>query len=548
MSTKTYKNVLNPRQTAQTEAIPGKNQVSNSAGGFSFAVDVWTQFDRFLILGTEGGSYYASEKKLTLENANVVLRAIKEDGVRVVNRIVEISSGRRAPKNDPALFALALVMTHGDEVAKNEAYKTVSKVARIGTHILHLAEFVNGMRGWGRGIRRAFGGWYNEQEPLHLAQQLTKYANRDGWTHRDILRKAHVKPRTTTHDALFTDTVGKSKDVEIDVTVAEYMTAVEELKATRDAKTAVRLITDHKLPREVVPTELLNSPEVWLALLPHMGLEALVRNVATLTRVGVIAPLSAGQKLVLEKLGNADVVAKSGIHPIKVLAALLTYKQGHGMRGGNSWTPQRQIVDALDEMFYMAFKNVVPTGKRWVLGLDVSGSMEMGLVAGVPGLTPRMASAALAMMTLRTENPADTEVLGFTAGSGRTMHSGYGTELTKLGLTAKMSLDQVLAKISNLPFGGTDCALPILWAEKNNIAAEAFAIYTDSETWAGNIHPVQALDRYRQKTGIPAKLIVVGMVSSGFSIADPNDAGMLDVVGFDTATPSIMSDFVKDGF
>jgi 60 kDa SS-A/Ro ribonucleoprotein len=48
------------------------------------------------------------------------------------------------------------------------------------------------------------------------------------------------------------------------------------------------------------------------------------------------------------------------------------------------------------------------------------------------------------------------------------------------------------------------------------------------------------------KTGISAKLIVVGMVSNGFSIADPADAGMLDVVGFDTAAPAFMADFAAD--
>jgi 60 kDa SS-A/Ro ribonucleoprotein len=68
-------------------------------------------------------------------------------------------------------------------------------------------------------------------------------------------------------------------------------------------------------------------------------------------------------------------------------------------------------------------------------------------------------------------------------------------------------------------------------------------VYTDSETWAGDIHPRQALVEYRQKLGIGAKLVVIGMVSNEFSIADPNDAGMLDVVGFDTATPAIIADF-----
>ena len=56
--------------------------------------------------------------------------------------------------------------------------------------------------------------------------------------------------------------------------------------------------------------------------------------------------------------------------------------------------------------------------------------------------------------------------------------------------------------------------------------------------------PVQALQEYRRKLGIPAKLVVVGMTANGFSIADPNDGGMLDVVGFDAATPQLISDFI----
>jgi 60 kDa SS-A/Ro ribonucleoprotein len=43
--------------------------------------------------------------------------------------------------------------------------------------------------------------------------------------------------------------------------------------------------------------------------------------------------------------------------------------------------------------------------------------------------------------------------------------------------------------------------------------------------------------------GIPARLVVVGMASNGFSIASPADGGMLDVVGFDTATPQVIADF-----
>jgi 60 kDa SS-A/Ro ribonucleoprotein len=37
--------------------------------------------------------------------------------------------------------------------------------------------------------------------------------------------------------------------------------------------------------------------------------------------------------------------------------------------------------------------------------------------------------------------------------------------------------------------------------------------------------------------------VVGDAAEARFSIADPNDAGMLDVVGFDTAIPSVISDF-----
>ena len=37
--------------------------------------------------------------------------------------------------------------------------------------------------------------------------------------------------------------------------------------------------------------------------------------------------------------------------------------------------------------------------------------------------------------------------------------------------------------------------------------------------------------------------VVIGMVANKFSIADPADAGRLDVVGFDTAAPSLIPRF-----
>ncbi len=171
-------------------------------------------------------------------------------------------------------------------------------------------------------------------------------------------------------------------------------------------------------------------------------------------------------------------------------------------------------------------------GKRLLIALDVSGSMVGGQVAGVPGLTPRNASAALALVTTATESHYET--VGFFAGPGGFRKRGGGRfaartdGLTPPSISPHQRLDDAVKTVSGLPFGGTDCGLPMLYAQALQREIDTFVIYTDSETWAGDIHPVQALRGYRHVSGIDARLVVVGMVSNGFSIADPADPVMLD--------------------
>jgi 60 kDa SS-A/Ro ribonucleoprotein len=541
--------VRNRDNTPQNEPIPGAGQVPNSAGGFAWAVDDWVRLDRFLILGAEGGTYYITERTLTKENAAAVIRCIAADGLRTVARIVEISEAGRAPKNDPAIFALALCATLGDPATKRAAFAVVPRVCRIGTHLFHFAEFVDGMRGWGRGLRQAIGAWYS-MPAEKLAYQAIKYQQRDGWAHRDLLRLAHAKPASDQHQVLYHwmvkgwEWVGEAPHPD---PALLPVWAFERAKRATTAREIVGLIADYRLPREAIPTRWLDNVDVWAALLPHMPMEALVRNLATMTRLGLIGPLNEGTAHVVAQLGNAERLRASRIHPIKLLAALLTYQQGRGVRGQHTWTPVPQVIDALDGAFYKAFGNVTPTRKRWLLALDVSGSMGGGVVGGVPGLTPRLASAAMALITAATE--PQYAMVAFSAGKG-----GYGGRwgggtpgLTRLHISPRQRLDDVVKTTEAIPMGGTDCALPMVHARKEGIKVDVFVVYTDSETWAGTPHPAQALQQYRDATGIPAKLIVVGMVSNSFTIADPNDAGMLDVVGFDTATQQVMADIASNG-
>ena len=168
-----YGKIFSQRETAQSLPIPGSTQVKNSAGGYSWQVDDWTRLDRFLVLGSETGSYYAGRQTLTVENGQAIMRCLASDGPRVVERVVEISRAGRAPKNDPAIFALAMAAKLGDEPTRACAYAALSKVCRIGTHLMTFAEYAQSFGGWGRGMRRAVARWYNERPADKLAYQLS---------------------------------------------------------------------------------------------------------------------------------------------------------------------------------------------------------------------------------------------------------------------------------------------------------------------------------------------------------------------------------------
>src|SRR6266567_7318311 len=273
------------------------------------------------------------------------------------------------------------------------------------------------------------------------------------------------------------------------------------------------------------------------------------RSSAGCSRAEVRPPLRSrsadAKKVVLRKLKDETALKRSRIHPLAVLVAQKIYAQGHGDKGALKWSPVSAIVDALDAAFYATFRNVEPCRKPVLLALDVSGSMAASNIAG-SCITAREGSAAMALITAATE--PEHEIIGFSApdrGGYGGMHGGGEPGITRVNLSLRMRLADVIKCIEAIPMGGTACALPMLWAARNKLNVSAFITYTDSETWAGNIHPAQALRQYRSEFVGDAKAVVVGMTSNGFTLADPNDRGMMDVVGFDTTVPAVIVDFVR---
>ncbi|GMR47678.1 hypothetical protein PMAYCL1PPCAC_17873, partial [Pristionchus mayeri] len=609
------------------KALPGQmikirdDQVENSAGGFVFAVSDVTRIRRFLILGVDGGSYYSSEKEMTLDNVNALKDIIHRGKADLIlNEIKEISLAGRNPKQDPIMIALALCARYRvSDLSKKAESKTgqlyqeylkamhkdamrlVNEVCRIPTHLFSFVKFCEMVSadekvktkeeikkekearkeagdadekmeedgeekkkeegkkstGWGRLMRKVIEGWYTSRTPEQLAMHITKYAQREGWSHKDLFRLSHpIAPKGENqlvyeqifHYAVKGDLNERKRRLPIDSDEAkaakvkyteEQMKREEESQAlalidkflslskeTPDEEVA-KAVREIGLVREHIPTEKLNSVEVWEALVQKMPMTAMIRNLAKMQTIGLLK--GANLAKVANQVKDKEALKKARVHPIQLLLAKTVYDQGRGDKGKLTWEPEKEISAALEAGFYAAFTNVPPTNKRFCLAFDVSGSMGCQ-IAGTC-ISARQASAAIGLNLLKVEK--DVECVGFC------------DDLVKLPFNGDWTLEKVSRHMDTLRFGMTNCALPMEWAKKHKKDFDVFIVFTDNETYFGDVHPFEALKNYRESSGINARLVVCGMTATNFTIADPSDAGMMDVVGFDSAVPELIANFVQ---
>lgn len=530
-----YSGNYSQNRNSVTTALPG--QVENNTGGFVYEVTPKARLERFLILGTDGGTYYATENDITKQNVDWLIAQIKSDPELVLDVVLDVSKNGRAYKQDPAILAMALLVIHTEMPAvKEKAVAFVPDVCRTATALFRYAQFIEDLSGWGRAKRRSVSNWFTSKSPENLAYQAVKYRQRNGWTLRDLMRLSHpVGMDQNVGGFILNGYTGKFSEYNSNMPeIIHGFTAMQRAEKISDV---IVVLQEHKnLPWETIPTQFLKDPLVWKQLFYNDQLkgQALVRNVVRLAKIGAFDDIRfAGDYA--NKLTDADMIEKTRLHPIQYLMASLTYSEGQIIDRGymsygsrrRDWHNNPKIATALQHGFYASFKTIEPANARTMIGIDVSGSMSWGACAG-SDITPAQGAAAMAMVAARSEP--------YTA-----VH-GFANTLRDLAITPEMSFSEIMKKTDIDNFGWTNPGLLINHAEENRIEVDTFIVITDNEVNSG-AHPSTALKDYRDRMGINAKLVVMGMTATNFTIADPSDRNMLDVCGFDSNTPKVVSDF-----
>lgn len=509
----------------QSKPIFGRTDMKqNNAGGYVFEITPQQRLERFLLIGTEGGTYYVGEEKLTEDNAQSIVKLIKSNGLSVVNTVVEFAANGRAPKADAGLFVLALAASYGDEKTKKAAYGAIASVCRTATQLFMFLSNVQNLRGWSNGLRKGVAQFYTSRTNDQVAYQMIKYRDRAGFTHADALRLSHPKAKNRDMNALFGYAVGKVPGVE---TGSGQIQAFEAAK-TAKGKELLGLIKEGRLTWEMVPTENLNDTEVLSYLLGNMPLNALVRNLNRFAYNGMTKGQTATTKAIVAKLTDEAFVAKAGMHPINIINSMLTYATGRGQLGGKTWDVNQNIVDALSQTYELALKALVPTNKNILIGVDVSGSMSSCQVAKMQ-MTAAQVANVLALTILKSEKNAELVC--------------FDTGLVPAQIGRRNSVDEAIRMTPR--GGGTDCAVPLVHAANTLNHYDAIIILTDSETWAGNRHALDVLNSYRKNVNKDVKVIEVALAANSSSVLPADDPNLLRVVGFDSSVTEIINEYLK---
>jgi len=393
----------------------------------------------------------------------------------------------------------------------------------------------------GRAMRTAFASWFNAGDVHDVAFPALKARQRatpagEPLALRDVIRIAHVSGRTDAHRTLIGWLAGQVSDADVRSTlrdVDDFLTA----QAVNSPSEAVAVIRERRVPWEFLPSALLADATVWADLTETIGLTALIRNLARLTRLGTLGPdFSPVVQRVVGRLTSQEALARARIHPMDLYLALKVYGSGVSQPNGRGpaqrWHPVPAITDALETAYDLSFAAAEPTGRKCLIAVDSSGSMTWSAVVsgGSPLGTAYEVANTIAVLLARLEGhgvhviDVDTSV-----------HASRVTPRTNLRELAGWGASG----------GGTDLSLPFTWARRQQMAVDGFVVITDNETWAGNQHPVQALAAYRSAVNQAARVIVVSMTAVGYSIGDTGDPGVLNIAGLDASLPKLIGGFLR---
>lgn len=534
------------------------------------------QVTRFLLLGRVGSVYSASTPKsspsvttTTTAEISLCIESVIANG-QGQQLLDEVGRSRFTVSRTATAYVLAVCSVSTDEKIMAAALDVLPSVCPTSKDLLafvhareSLCKTLKNASGWGRALRRAVRRWYEDKSPMDLA---LKCANRllvqDGWTHRDVLRLAHINSRDIgtavvirylTHGFERAEKdFGSEKEATADV--LQFLSDFQLFgKPDQDLFTAI-LIEKHSFSFESVPSGLKKSHEVLQSVIPKLSLEQLLLHLRWFGKLGFLSSRSVLLPVIVERMMNADEFAVSQVHPIVVYTVLMKFEAPEGKiaavftkkDGSISTAKPRQsaltkpkspsqlaVTNALKILMATTFKHFPVTGKRYLIAVDVRNPMSHRKLFGCRQVTAAHAAAIIIRPVIAVESSVTLVAFG-------------AKDLSLIDIKAGMSEADITSRMRETPMGPVDCAKPMLWAKQMKWPYDVFMIFTDYQIDVVDVKPSDALRQYRQEMNLPRARVVIFALSLGKHEPVDDGPGVLYVYGMNHRAPNVVREFIAD--
>ncbi|KHN75211.1 60 kDa SS-A/Ro ribonucleo-like protein [Toxocara canis] len=525
---------------SKADVVPGQmqkvreDQVRNSAGGYVFKVDDLNRIRRFLILGTEGGTYYSSEQEITMDNVKAMCEIIeKGKGPLLLREIIQISLEGRAPKQDPTLFALALCARYrvrdttrpdvhrqvmkkykGKTLTDEDCKKIVQEVERRTKEALEA-----------NARRQTSGSGFEQQAPPEAYDDYQKALQKMAF--RAILKVCRIPTHLFTFVAYCQKISAETGDKRNSKGWGRAMrAAITHWYFNQKPERLAMLITKYQnrsgfrhrdLLRLCHIRPMMSFPSNHNYWHHHKEYDFLLAY--------IVGDTEEGRKRVAEAAGDGIKKAKKEV----------AKKETDEERKKREEKERERMEKQMARMKLREANKKSFSTHKLPDAPDAEGSPAATLIWAfeeMKGITEPGKAADLirGCGLVREHVPSrllDSKVV-------------WEALLIDMPMTALIRNLGKLASIDMITDKPENENVKQIWNVRKKIRSH----YSLAKNGL-HVHPFQALQQYREQMKIlDAKLIVMGMTATSFTIADPDDRGMLDICGFDSAVPELVKEFV----
>ncbi len=463
----------------------------NREGAPSWTRSIEEQTLQVLCCNFLGNTFYADAKGVLAETEKVFDEMLAKDPEFFAKALLH--SRERAFMRTSSilglvkLFSLNINPAHksrylGSPVAKEAAKLIFDRIIRTPNDLSDFASIVRARRNGegGQSIKKAGARWLENRLNEYNVVKYGAEKSEGVYSLRDLMCAYHPKMSSATAKPLANYLLGRA-GTEFPPMIAQY----EALKrATTDVE-KIQAITLGRLPHEVATAYAGNSKSVWDAIAPNMPIFALLRNLATLERHGVLENHRAH---ITKMFTSEEVITKSMIFPFRFLEA-----EKHVSAG---W-----CKDLLRDALELSFVNVPELKGRTAVLLDVSPSMKAGYRSD-----DMMRHAAVFAVTLMKRAGGNGRLVAFDANAfaaNISMRDSILTQAERVAALQSRGGTNQTAAIEALGTDAMDNIIMITDGEQNEFASSS------PSAVGGRRAFVDALDEYKRKVNSQVKVFIM---------------------------------------